>query len=99
MVVRPRFGIKAPIEGVSFSNEEASLEIEFEANDNDWEVVEEQIYKQVKAIAKKYFDKLAEEIDDGQSKVVEKLQVQFEKEYGDKLRDAKEEIIKLKENN
>lgn len=99
MIVKPRFGLKAPIEGVSFSNEEVSLELEFETQDGDWEAVEEQLSKQVKAVTKKYFQKLAEEIDDGQSKVIEELQVKFEEEYGEKLRKAKEEIVKLKREN
>lgn len=97
MIVKPNFGVKAPIKGVSFSNEEASLGLEFEVADNDWVAVEEELYKQVQAVAKKYFNKLAEEIEEGQDNLLDKIKVELSKEYEEKLELAKAEIIKLRE--
>ena len=97
MVVKPRFFIKAPIEGVSYSNEEVGLELEFNAEDNNWEEVHSTLMKQMKLVSKDYFDKLSEEVQSGQSKVIEKLQIKLAEEYEDKLKLASEEIHKLRD--
>jgi hypothetical protein len=97
MVIKPRFFIKAPIEGISFSNEEVGLELEFDTSDEDWEEVHRTLMKQMKLVANDYFDKLQAEISDGQSEVLSKLQVKLAKEYEVKLKKASEEIYKLRD--
>jgi len=88
MVIKPRFFLKAPIQGIPFSNEEVGLEIEYDVSDGDWEEVDSILMKQMKLVSKEYMDKLASEIEDGQSKVVEKLQIKLAEEYEDKLKKA-----------
>lgn len=95
MIVRPRFGLKAPIAGVQFSNEEVSIELEFDTKDNDWEKVREELQKVEKGLVSEYFIKLKEEIKDGQGKVIDELKIAISKEYDDKLKLARDSIIKL----
>lgn len=97
MKLRTWFSLKAPIQGVSFSNEEVGLEVETEVEDKDWATTKELLTEQVKAITKDYFDKLASELEDGQSEVIEKLQVEMSKQYEDKLKLASKEIYKLRD--
>lgn len=97
MVIKPRFFLKAPIQGIPFSNEEVGLEIEYDVSDGDWEEVYSVLMKQMKLVSKDYMDKLASEIEGGQSKVIEKLQVELARTYEDKLKKASEEIYKLKD--
>lgn len=97
MIVKPRFYVKAPIQGIQFSNEEVGLEIEYETSDDNWEEVNSNLMKQMKLVVKDYMDKLSSEIEDGQSKVIEKLQVDLAKTYEDKLSEASKEIYKLRD--
>lgn len=98
MRVLIRFGLKAPIKGVPFSNEEVSLEVEdTEIGKEDWGAVQSLMKEQAKVIVKDYLDKLSSEISEGQSEVVQKLQVELAKTYGDKLEKATKEIYKLKD--
>jgi hypothetical protein len=97
MKVIPTFVIKAPIEGVRYSNEEVGLALEYEVENDDWESVKESLTKQMKSIVKDYFDKLQAEINDGQSEVLSELQIKLAKEYEGKLKKASEEIYKLRD--
>jgi len=97
MKVIPTFVIKAPIEGVKYSNEEVGITLEYEVENEDWVSVKESLTKQMKSIVKDYFDKLQAEINNGQSEVLSELQIKLAKEYEDKLKKASEEVYKLRD--
>lgn len=97
MVIKPRFFLKAPIKGVQFSNEEVGLELEYEVSNDNWEEVNSTLMKQMKLVANEYKEKLEAEIEDTQTGVMEKLQVELARTYEDKLKKASEEIYKLRD--
>jgi hypothetical protein len=97
MIIKPRFFLKAPIKGVQFSNQEVGLELEYEVSNDDWEEVYSTLIKQLKLVANEYKEKLEAEIEDTQTGVMEKLQVELARTYEDKLKKASEEIYKLRD--
>lgn len=98
MKVTSRFVLKTPIKDIPYSNEEVGLEIESEEiEQNDWVAVKELMQSQMKEIVKEYLDKLSDEILNGQSAIVEKLQIELAKTYEDKLEKASKEIYRLRD--
>lgn len=97
MIIKPRFYLKAPIQRVPFSNEEVGLEVEREVPDDDWEKTYSIMSEQMKLMTNEYMEKLASEIEDGQSKAIEKLQIELAKTYEEKLDKASKEIFKLRD--
>lgn len=97
MKVTIKSGLKLPIKGVAFSNQELGLEVEQEIDDGNYESLEKELSEVVKKMVDKYTAMLEEELASNQGDLLAKLQIQIGKDYEDKLDKARDMIIKLQD--
>lgn len=97
MKVIARAGLKLPIKGVAFSNQEIGLEIERELPDDS--TLDKTMSELVEGVVARYIALLEKELQDSQSDLLEKLQLKLAGEYEEKLTEARDIIAKLKGKN
>lgn len=90
-------GLKLPVGGIKYSNEELGITIEKKGvPDDKWEEVETHVRQVIKRIVKDYILELEESVQTD-PEVLEKLQFRLAEEYETKLTKARDMIIKLEE--
>lgn len=85
---------KEPIEGIPFSNVGLTVGVSKYIDEGK---VEEELDRQTQRLVKEYFDKLASEIKKSRNTLIDQLRVDLDKEYGEKLKKAKEIILEQRE--
>ena len=88
---------KEPIEGIPFSNVGLTLGRARYVEEGDIETAEKMLDDEIERATKRYFDKLASEIKKSRNTLIDQLRVDLDKEYGEKLKKAKEIILEQRE--
>ena len=85
---------KEPIEGIPFSNVGLTVGVSKYITEGE---IEKELDGQIQRLVKEYFDKLANEIKKSRNTLIDQLRVDLDKEYGEKLKKAKEIILEQRE--
>jgi len=85
---------KEPIEGIPFSNVGLTVGVSKYIDQGE---IEKELDGQIQRLVKEYFDKLASEIKKSRNTLIDQLRVDLDKEYGEKLKKAKEIILEQRE--
>ncbi len=85
---------KEPIEGIPFSNVGLTVGVSKYIDQGE---IEKELDGQIQRLVKEYFDKLASEVKSTRNEMMDKLRVELDKEYADKLKEAKRIILEQRE--
>ena len=84
---------KEPIDGIPFSNVGLTVGVSKYINEGE---LQSSIDEQIQRLTKEYFSKLSSEVKSTRNDLIDSLRIELSKEYDNKLKLAKEEIIKLR---
>ena len=90
---------KEPIEGIPFSNEGMTIGMAVYVDKDNREQLRTELDTEIKVMTKEYFDKLATEIKSTRNTLIDQVRVELDEKYKGYIKELKEEIIKLKNNN
>jgi len=87
---------KEPIEGIPFSNVGLTVGVSKYIDEG---TVEKELDSIIQRLVKEYFGKLATEIKSTRNTLIDQVRVELDEKYKGYIKELKEEIIKLKNNN
>jgi len=91
--------LKDQINGIPFTSQGYEVWVTKVVDEKDEKKQEELLDSLVERLVKTYYKKLDEELRSTRNEMIDNLRIELNKEYEEKLKKAKELIIKLKEEN